>query len=65
MLPDKDAKMALEITDDPTSARSIIQELIKALSTKEGRGKSRAVSLAITKLQEAKYWLGEAMFGEE
>ena len=55
--------MQLEITSDPGSARFIIQELVKKLRGPNGRGASREVSLAITKLQEAGYWLGEAMFG--
>lgn len=53
----------LEITSDPESARTIVLELIKGLRGPNGRGASREVSLAITKLQEAGYWLGEAMFG--
>jgi hypothetical protein len=57
-------KTELEITSDPNSAREILQEVIKQLRGPDGKPSSRAVALAITKLQEARFWLGEAMFGE-
>ena len=56
-------KVQLEVTSDPENARSVVLALVKELRGKDGRGASREVSLAITKLQEAGYWLGEAMFG--
>ena len=56
-------KMYLEITSDPSDARSIIQTLVKELRGKDGKPANRETALAITKLQEAAYWLGEAMFG--
>lgn len=56
-------KTYLEITSDPTDARSIVQTLVKELRGKDGKPASREIALAITKLQEAAYWLGEAMFG--
>lgn len=54
-------KTYLEITNDPSSARSIVQELIKELRGKDGRAPNRETALAITKLQEAAFWLLEAM----
>ncbi|HLE52725.1 MAG TPA: hypothetical protein VI755_11720 [Anaerolineales bacterium] len=56
-------KVQLEVTNDPTTARSIIQALVKELRGKDGKPANRETALAITKLQEAAYWLGEAMFG--
>jgi hypothetical protein len=53
----------LEINDDPTSIRSILQEIISQLRGPDGKPKSRAQALAVTKLQEAAFWLGEDMFG--
>lgn len=55
--------MQLEVNEDPFNARVIVQEIVKGLRGENGRGASREISLAITKLQEAAYWLGEAMFG--
>jgi hypothetical protein len=57
-------KMQLEITSDPGDNRYILQEIIKQLRGPNGRGASREISLAITKLEEARFWLGEAMFGQ-
>lgn len=51
----------LEITDDPTSLRSILEAMIKELRGPDGRPSSRECSLAVTKLQEAQFWLGEDM----
>lgn len=59
-------KTILEITSDPTTARSIIQQLVREFtSTLSGRPASRAIALAVTKLQEANFWLGEEMYGAE
>lgn len=56
---------ALEITNDPQSNREIISIIIKALrgGKDDGKPASRQVALAITKLEEARFWLGEAVFG--
>ena len=55
----------LEITSDPSNAREIILEIIKAFKRDpEGRLPSREIALAVTKLQEARFWLGEALYGE-
>lgn len=51
----------LEITDDPTSLRSVLEAMIKELRGPDGRPSSRERSLAVTKLQEARFWLGEDM----
>ena len=56
--------LPVEITSDPLTARDVVQEIIKALRGPENKPASRAVALAITKLQEARFWLGEAAFGE-
>ena len=55
-------QITIEITDDPNDARILVQELVAKLRGSDKRGKSREVSLAITKLQEAAYWLGESIF---
>ena len=59
----KKETIELEINDDPTTLRSILQEIINQLRGPEGKPKSREQALAVTKLQEARYWLGEDMFG--
>lgn len=56
-----EAKTNLEITDDLTSTKVILDELIKA--HKEGR-KSRERSLIITKLEEARMWTVQAQATE-
>ena len=58
-------KTVLEITSDPSDNREIILQIIKQLRGKDNKPASRAVALAITKLEEARFWLGEAMFGEQ
>lgn len=58
-----DKKITIEITGDLTDARILVQELVVALRGPDNRGGSRAASLAITKLEEAAFWLGEAAFG--
>lgn len=50
---------ALQITDDPTTLRTILYEMIVALRSKDGRAGSRERALAVTKLQEAMFWLME------
>ena len=62
---DKEEKIELEITSDPSDNREIILHIIKGLRGKDNKPASRAVALAITKLEEARFWLGEAMFGEQ
>jgi len=64
MANEKNDKTVLEITNDPNGAREILWEMIKQLRGADGKPPSRAVALAITKMQEARFWLGEAMFGE-
>ena len=58
-----EGKTQLEITSDPENARTIVLELIKGLRGKDGKPASREVALAVTKLKEVSFWLGEAMFG--
>ena len=62
---DKNEKIELEVTSDPSNSREIILHIIKELRGKDNKPASRAVALAITKLEEARFWLGEAMFGEQ
>jgi hypothetical protein len=50
---------ALQITDDPATLRTILHEMIEALRGKDGRAGSREKALAVTKLQEAMFWLME------
>lgn len=47
--------MPLDINDNPVNLRVIIAEMLKAL--RETKTPSREKSLAITKLQEAQFWL--------
>ncbi len=54
---------AMEITGSSEDCRFLIQEMVKAMRGADGRASSRAKALAITKLQEAAFWLGEDMFG--
>ena len=54
----------LEFTSDPANSREIVVEVIKALRGPDGKNASRERSLAITKLQEAQFWLLEAMMSE-
>lgn len=58
-----EGQMALEITDDLTSLRFLIQEIIKVLKGPDGRCKSAEHTLAMRRLQEARFYLGEAQFG--
>jgi hypothetical protein len=56
--PQETQRVDLAITHDPIACRVVIQELVRVL----GAGpKSRARSLAITKLEEAAMWLNEAL----
>ena len=57
--------IALEITDDESGARTILAEMIKALKGPDGRCKSAEHTLSMRHLQEAHFWLGEALFGSE
>jgi hypothetical protein len=50
---------SLEITNDALS--TIILEMIKQLRGQDGKASSREKSLAITKLQEARFWIMEDM----
>lgn len=52
-------------TCDLTELRIAIEAMITNLRGPAGKPASRATALAVTKLQEAKFWLGEALFGEE
>jgi len=56
-------KKVIEITSDPADLRFLVQEMIRALRMSEKTPSSREKALAITKLQEASFWLGEEMFG--
>ena len=53
-----DAKHPLEITDDLTETKVILDELIRA--HKASADKTRERSLVITKLQETRMWVLEA-----
>jgi hypothetical protein len=57
-----ESKTNLEITDDYTSSKTILDELIFA--HKKSQKPSRERSLVITKLQEARMWLLEAQAQE-
>ena len=61
----EEKKVQLEITSDPSDSREIILHIIKELRGKDNKPSSRAVALAITKLEEARFWLGESLYGEE
>jgi hypothetical protein len=56
-----ESQTSLEITDDSTTLRTILNEMIAALRGADGRPSSRERSLAVTKLQEAAFWLMEDM----
>lgn len=58
---ENDDLMQMEITGDKDEARFLIREIRKALQQNRT---SREIALAITKLQEAEFWLEEASFGE-
>ena len=57
-----DDKTYIEITDDPTSLSSIIGEMIKELRGPDKRASSREKALAITKLEEARFWLNQDIY---
>jgi hypothetical protein len=59
-IPEK--KTNLEITDDLTDTKTILDELINAHKNSPHKGRER--SLVITKLQEARMWLLEAQAQE-
>lgn len=48
---------------DVSDMRFVIEEIIKNLRGPDGRASSRQKSLAITKLEEARFWLGEDLYG--
>jgi len=50
-----------ELTNDPTSVRMMLQDIIDKLLGPERKPKSREQALVITKLQEARFWMGEDM----
>lgn len=53
------AQNSIELTEDPTIIKIHIQFCITNLRTKDGNTKSRELSLAVTKLQEATFWIDE------
>lgn len=53
-----------EITDDATTLRVLLQQIINVLRAPDGRPKSRENALAVTKLQEARFWLTEGMMND-
>lgn len=55
--------LPIEITDDLAMLRVIAKGMVDAL--KKSATKSRGRSLAITKLEEASFWLGQALFGAD
>lgn len=56
-----EATMTLEITDNLVTLRFLLQEVISVLKGPDGRCKSAEHTLAMRKLQEARFYLGEAM----
>lgn len=46
-------------TTDPTMVKIHIQSCMSALRDEDGRAKSRELSIAVTKLQEATMWIDE------
>ncbi|KPV52447.1 hypothetical protein SE17_15430 [Kouleothrix aurantiaca] len=57
MEPDKQ-EQSIEITDDLTTIKIVIDEIVTALT--KSAVKNRQRSLAITKLEEARMWVAEA-----
>lgn len=49
----------VEVERDATAVRCNIEACIAALRDEDGKTKSREMSLAVTKLQEAFFWLDE------
>lgn len=45
--------------NDPTMVKIHIESCITALRDEDGRSKTRELSLAVTKLQEATMWIDE------
>lgn len=58
-------KTVLKITNDPTTLSTILQEMIDSLRSVDGKAPTREKALAVTKLQEARFWLIEDMFRNE
>lgn len=59
-----DKSKTIEITDDATALRSLLQQVINVLRGPDGRAKSRENALAVTKLQEARFWLTESLMND-
>lgn len=57
-------QVIVEINSDPRNVRSLIQDIVRELRGPDGKPSSRETALAITKLQEATFWLAEAAYGE-
>lgn len=49
----------LELVDDSTVLRIVVEDIITILRNKDGRTSSRERALAVVKLQEAAFWLSE------
>jgi hypothetical protein len=45
--------------NDPTAIKIHVQSCISSLRDEDGRSKTRELSLAVTKLQEAVMWIDE------
>ena len=52
-------------TADPMALRFVIGEIVKNLLGSEKKAKSREFALAVTKLQEASFWLAEGVYKKE
>lgn len=54
----------LEITGDKTTLKMILHQMIEAMKGPDGRCKSAEMTLAMRKLQEAHFWVGQAQVVE-
>lgn len=59
------ATSAIPVTGDLTTCRVILREMVKALRGPDGRAGNRSAALAVTKLEEACFWLGNALHGDD
>ena len=50
---------SVEITNDPTDCKVIIDQLVEAIQGPDKRAASRELSLAVTNLQQARMWINE------
>jgi hypothetical protein len=57
--PDEPAVSQVHLSNDPTIVKIHLQSCITALRDEDGRSKTRELSLAVTKIQEAAMWIDE------